>query len=242
VAEVAKRSVTASVHLPSAGAFQKAACYQGRTGSREVCTGENIGPLVNYSSTRSLGSGEQISVATALAKGAITVPPPMLDARNRLFPIDAFDITPLTVTLSLLIAVLGIGLVAWNWWAHGRDRAYLTQYYLTNDPRQGTEPLFRHDPLVVEFAPPQNMRPAQLGLILDQRTDAKDVTATIVDLAVRGYMTIKEVPEDRDWTFTWKAGSEASTLLRTKRPSSMDCSPDARRSASSSSRESSRLP
>jgi uncharacterized protein (TIGR04222 family) len=210
---VPKQSVTATVHLPSTNAFMKAACYQGPTGSKETCTGENSGAVVNFSSTRTLASGEQMSVVTALVKGAVAVPPPMLEARKRIFPFDAFDITPLTVGLSLLIAIVGVGLVAWNWWAHGRDRAYLTQYYLTNDPRQGAAPLFRHDPVVVEFEPPQNMRPAQLGLILDESADAKDVTATIVDLAVRGYMTIKEVPEDKDWTFTWKAGGEASTLL-----------------------------
>src|SRR5882762_8305030 len=34
---VAKRSVTSTVNLP-ARAFQKAACYQGPTGSREACT------------------------------------------------------------------------------------------------------------------------------------------------------------------------------------------------------------
>ena len=210
---VPKRSVSATVHLPSANAFQKAACYQGPTGSRETCTGENTGAAVNYSATRNLASGEQMSVVTAIVKGVVTVPPPMLEARKRQFPQDAFDITPLTVALGLLIAVVGLGLVAWNWWVHGRDRAYLTQYYLTNDPRQGTEPLFRHDPVVVEFGPPQNMRPAQLGLILDERADAKDVTATIVDLAVRGYMTIKEVPADKDWTFAWKAGGDAAALL-----------------------------
>jgi uncharacterized membrane protein YgcG len=210
---VPKRSVTATVHLPSANAFQKAACYQGPTGSREGCTGENSGALVNYSSTRNLASGEQMSVVTALVKGVVTVPPPMLESRKRQFPADAFDITPVTVPVSLLVGVLGIGLVAWNWWVHGRDRAYLTQYYLTNDPRQGIEPLFRHDPVVVEFEPPQNMRPAQLGLLLDERADAKDVTATIVDLAVRGYMTIKEVPSDKDWTFSWKAGGDAAALL-----------------------------
>jgi uncharacterized membrane protein YgcG len=210
---VPKRSVTATVHLPSANAFQKAACYQGPTGSREGCTGENSGALVNYGSTRNLASGEQMSVVTALVKGVVTVPPPMLEPRKRQFPADAFDITPVTVPVSLLVGVLGIGLVAWNWWVHGRDRAYLTQYYLTNDPRQGIEPLFRHDPVVVEFEPPQNMRPAQLGLLLDERADAKDVTATIVDLAVRGYMTIKEVPGDKDWTFSWKAGGDAAALL-----------------------------
>ena len=210
---VPKQAVTATVIIP-AGAFQEAACYQGPTGSKETCKFTQDGAAtVDFSSTRSLGSGEQMSIVTALNKGAVSVPPPMLEGRKRQFPQDAFDINPLTVGLSLLIAIAGIGLVAWNWWAHGRDRTYLTQYYLTNDPRERTEPLFQHDTVVVELGAPQNMRPAELGLILDDRADAKDVTATIVDLAVRGFMTIGEAPGERDWTFTWKGGGDAASLL-----------------------------
>jgi Predicted membrane protein (DUF2207) len=209
---VPKRSVTATVNLPS-NAFQKAACYEGPTGSRATCTYASSGPLVTFSSTRQLGSGEQISIVTALNKGAVTVPAPMLESRSRQFPQDAFDLNPFTVGLSLLIAIAGIGLVAWNWWVHGRDRSYLTQYYLTNDPRERNEPLFQHDTVVVEFEPPQKMRPAQLGLILDERADAKDVTATIVDLAVRGCMTVTELPDARDWTFTMGTGADRAALL-----------------------------
>jgi type II secretory pathway pseudopilin PulG len=208
---VAKRTVTATVNLPP-NSFQKAACYQGPAGSKETCTNVDSGRVVNFSSTRQLGSGEQMSVVTALNKGALAVPPPLLEARQRQFPQDAFDINPLTIGLSLLIAIGGIGLIAWNWWVHGRDRAYLTQYYLTNDPRQRTLPLFHHDPEVVEFEPPQKMRPAQLGLILDEKADPKDVTATIVDLAVQGYMTISEIPGQLDWTFTSKERDAAALL------------------------------
>jgi uncharacterized membrane protein YgcG len=209
---VPKQAVTAIVNVPP-NSFQKAACYQGPTGSRETCASASSDSMVSFNSTRELGSGEQMSIVVALNKGAVNVPPPMLEGRKRQFPQDAFDINPLTVGLSLLIAIAGIGLVAWNWWAHGRDRAYLTQYYLTNDPRERTEPLFQHDTVVVEFETPQNMRPAELGLILDERADAKDVTATIVDLAVRGFMTIGEAPGTKDWTFTWKGGADIASLL-----------------------------
>jgi len=206
---VPKQSVTATVILP-ANSFQKATCYQGPTGSTEACKYQTSGDTVSFSSTRPLASGEQMSVVTALNKGAVNVPPPLLEPRQRQFPQDAFDLNPVTVGLSLLILIGGVGLVAWNWWMHGRDREYLTQYYLTNDPRDQAEPLFHHDPVVVEFGPPQNMRPAELGVVLDERADNKDVTATIVDLAVRGHMTIAEVPGKKDWTLTWKEAEVAS--------------------------------
>ena len=209
---VPKRSVTATVILPS-GSFQKAACYEGPGGSTEACKFTPEGDTVTYASTRPLASGEEMTIVTALRKGAVTVPPPMLEARRRQFPQDGFEVNPVTVGLSLLLLLAGIGLVGWNYWRHGRDREYLTQYYLTNDPRERTDPLFHHDVIAVEFGPPQNLPPAMLGLILDESADTKDVTASIVDLAVKGHMTISDVPgAKKDWLFTWKGG-DVSTLL-----------------------------
>ena len=209
---VPKQTVTATVKFPLSS-FVKAACYEGPPGSHDKCpvTG-GIGQNVTFASTRQLDSGEEMSVVVALAKGAVSVPPPMLEPRQRQFPQDAFDVTPWTVGGFLLLLVIGVGLVARNWWIHGRDRAYLTQFYLTNDPRERTEPLFDHTPEVVEFTPPNNFRPAELGTILDESADPKDVTATIVDLAVRGYLTIAEVPGQKDWTLTWKGGPAEKLL------------------------------
>jgi Predicted membrane protein (DUF2207) len=221
---VPKAAVSATVHVPS-GSLQNATCFEGPVGSTESCTHVESGNAAAFSSTRQLASGEEMSVVVALNKGAVTVPPPLLEARQRQFPQDAFDLTPLTVTLFVLLTLLGVGLIAWNWWVHGRDRAYLTQHYLADPPSgttaalaegQRTQPLFAHDTLVVEFGPPQNMRPAELGLILDESADTKDVTATIVDLAVRGYLTIAEGPGKADWTLT-KKDANVATLLQYER-------------------------
>jgi uncharacterized membrane protein YgcG len=205
---VATRAVSATVMVPT-GAFQKAACYQGQAGSTERCTAENTGDTVTYNATRQLASGEQMTIVTGLNKGAVAVPPPMLVARSRNSFTDMFDVNPATVGVSALILLAGLGLIVRFWWVHGRDRAYLSQYYLTNDPRDHAEPVFQHNPVVVEFGPPQNLRPAELGLILDENADTKDVTATIVDLAVRGVLTIAEVPGQKDWMITWRPNTVA---------------------------------
>ena len=207
---VPKQSVSATVIFPDT-ALEAAACYQGPSGSHEACGYTNTSNTITFASTRPLGSGEQMSIVTGLRKGFVTVPRPLLEPRERQFPADAFDVTPLTVGVSLLVLVAGVAAVLWNWWLHGRDREYLTHYYTAGDNRQGPQPLFQHEPVVVEFEPPQQLRPAQLGLLLDERADTKDVTATIVDLAVRGHMTISEVPGAGDWLFTWKGG-DASAL------------------------------
>ena len=214
---VAKESVSATVELPSSSAFKEAACYQGPTGSTQTCeyahTQSSV--IVMYSSTRTLASNEQMSVVVALNKGTVAVPPPLLTGRTRQFPQDAFDVNPVTVGLGLLLLLVGVGLIIFFWLEHGRDREYLTHYYTTDNAADRLEPLLEHTPVVVEFDPPQNLRPAQLGLILDESADAKDVTATIVDLAVRGLLTITDVPEmfgRHDWLLTQKQG-DASSLL-----------------------------
>jgi len=209
---VPKQKVSATVFIPT-GSFQRATCYEGPAGSTEACTTENTASSVTYTSTRSLGSGEQVSVVTGLNKGAVSVPAPLLEGRQRAFPQDAFDINPLTVGVGVLLLVVGIGLIVRFWLVHGRDRAYLTRYYQTNETAPDhPEPVFQHEPVVVEFEPPQNLRPAELGLILDESADTKDVTATIVDLAVRGFLTIGEVPGKRDWMLTRKSGEVAGLL------------------------------
>jgi hypothetical protein len=67
-------------------------------------------------------------------------------------------------------------LLAWllrRWWRNGRD------------PKgQGT--------LVVQYDPPDKLPPAELGILIRENTSVKDISATIVDLAVRGFITIKE--------------------------------------------------
>ena len=56
----------------------------------------------------------------------------------------------------------------------------------------------------MEFQPPRDLRPGQVGLLLDERADTLDVSSTVLDLAVRGYLRIEEQPRahwfaSRDW-------------------------------------------
>jgi Predicted membrane protein (DUF2207) len=47
--------------------------------------------------------------------------------------------------------------------------------------------------------PPQGLRPAQLGIILDGRVITRHISATLTDLARRGFMSIEAIPDDEDW-------------------------------------------
>lgn len=67
--------------------------------------------------------------------------------------------------------------------------------------------------VAVAFAPPKGMRPGLVGTIVDGKAEMRDLSATIVDLAVRGHVHIEAVDTDqarvddptkkaRDWRVT----------------------------------------
>ena len=69
----------------------------------------------------------------------------------------------------------------------------------------------------VEFAPPDGIRPGQIGTLIDERANTIDVSATIVDLAVRGFLRIEEIPKQGlfgkpDWRLTRSDADDASLL------------------------------
>lgn len=61
---------------------------------------------------------------------------------------------------------------------------------------------FGRDPgnrtVVVEFEPPDKLTPAEMGTVIDESADLKDISAEIIHLAVNGYLTITE-----EKTTTW---------------------------------------
>jgi hypothetical protein len=56
--------------------------------------------------------------------------------------------------------------------------------------RHGRDPERRS--IATAYEPPADLRPAEIGTLIDHTPDIRDITATIVDLAVRGYLLIEE--------------------------------------------------
>lgn len=75
----------------------------------------------------------------------------------------------------LIFPPLVLLLMGRHWWRNGRD------------PRENA--------IVVAYEPPDGMSPAEMGTIVDNTADLRDITSTLVDLAVRGYVGIEEVEE-----------------------------------------------
>lgn len=64
-------------------------------------------------------------------------------------------------------------------------------YLLFTYFRKGKDP-FGRGTIAPEFDTPENLLPAEIGTLIDEKVDNKDVSSTIVDLAVKGYLKIRK--------------------------------------------------
>lgn len=77
---------------------------------------------------------------------------------------------------------------------------------------RGRDPRLR--PITVAYEPPDTLTPAELGTLIDNSPDLRDITATLVDLAVRGYLRIEERQESKLLGF-WSSTVFHLHLLKT---------------------------
>jgi uncharacterized membrane protein len=59
---------------------------------------------------------------------------------------------------------------------------------------RGRDPKRR--PIVVRYEPPKDFTPGEVGTLIDDRADIRDITATLVDMAVRGFVRIEEQEDE----------------------------------------------
>ena len=93
------------------------------------------------------------------------------------------------------LPLLAFFFMYWLWHTRGRD------------PRQF--------PIAPRYEPPKGLTPAEVGTLMDNYPDLRDITATLVDLAVRGYLRIEERETD-----TWlglSSKTEYTFVLRKKK-------------------------
>lgn len=167
-------------------------CYEGPEGSTDFCGSAEFegqtatftgGPLVP-----SWDGNDQLDVVVELPRGAVDVAEPDLEPASGWA--RTFRATPLTLTGAGLLTLLGLG-------------------WLAAIVRRGRDAPAPAGAAGVEYRPPLGLRPAQLRTLRTQRVHKVALSATIVDLAVRGHLRIEEIedPSSRwrskdDWRLT----------------------------------------
>ena len=110
----------------------------------------------------------------------------------------------------LLLPFLVAAIMYWIWYTNGRD------------------PRLR--PIAAQYEPPDQLTPSEVGTLVDNSADMRDITAAIVDLAVRGYIVIQERSEShmmglykkQDYSFILKRGRAEWSSLKPHEQSLLD--------------------
>ncbi len=167
-------NASASITYPSAipeNAVQTA-CFTGGYGSNETsCDYQINGNTIYYESTRTLNSHEGLTIVAGFPKGYIT-------------PITVMQKIWWTLqdNWGYLIPVLTFIILYYLWWTRGRD------------------PEINRNTVMPIYKPPEGLTPSEAGTLIDEKVDMHDLSATIIDMAVRGYLKIKETKK-KNWIF-----------------------------------------
>jgi uncharacterized membrane protein YgcG len=146
-----------------------AACYTGPLNSGESACGfdtsHNSG---EFFTKRNLAPREGFTIAFGWTKGLITPPPAW---KKFLWEINLGE------NWIFVLPVLSLLLMGHLWYRRGRD------------PRV-------KESVTVMFEPPkyngESLTPGEVGTIVDEKLDSRDITSAIVGLAVKGYIKIEE--------------------------------------------------
>jgi hypothetical protein len=220
----------AHIRVTAPGAISQVACFSGPFRSGLACSVARFsGAAAEFRQVKqdplpwALGPFEGLTVVVGLPKGVVADPRPILDERWAIQ--RAFSVTPVTVSVAGALLLLVVGGLIWLMWRTGRDRravgSAVDVAYGSSTGGEQAVPLFEEGTFPVEYAPPDNLRPGQVGTLIDEQANPLDVTATIVDLAVRGYLRIEEIAKKGwfgkpDWWLV-KLREDDDGLLRYER-------------------------
>ncbi|WP_326635377.1 DUF2207 domain-containing protein [Streptosporangium sp. NBC_01755] len=195
----------ARVTVSGPAALQSLSCFAGPLTSAIACTEasmDHMGVAAEFGQ-QGLDTGEVLTVVVgypaAASKGA-----PILARRFELS--NAFTLNTVTGCALAALLFLMLGGLALLYWTRGRDARVVGH---ESGSLSGVEN--------GHFAPPAGVRPGQIGTLMDEQADVLDVTATIVDLAVRGYLRIDEQPrqtyETPDWRLVRLPATQVASLM-----------------------------
>jgi Predicted membrane protein (DUF2207) len=214
---IAKGTVT----VTGPAAVTQVQCYTGPDGSQTACADATKSDATANFDQADLPSGSGLSVVVGFPVGSVTVADPVLVAQDPGTPADpagtdaapgvfvpAGPSLPAEIGAAVL-AVLGVVGVLGFAWRTGRDRRFVGQLPglvpgYGQPEVEARKSFFGQPPVSVEFVPPDDIRPGQAGTIIDEQADVIDVTATIVDLAVRKHLRIVEVPGTEGGSLDWR--------------------------------------
>jgi hypothetical protein len=181
------------------GGAQDATCFTGPPGSTTPCETKKFtkGGEATFAQMN-VPPGQSVSIGVKITPGLVADNKPHMEPNgSKLSPAERVGAIALA-GVTLLIAV-GSPILGMVWWRkNGRDQRYA-------DLAPGTVPfpgqevrIVPNDPditIPVAFSPPP-IPVAEAGLLIDGQVDSRETAATIIDLAVRGALTVQSYGKD----------------------------------------------
>ncbi len=149
-----------------------AAGYEGSYGSEEACGYETYGELGKFYTKRDLKVGEGLTIAFGWDKGLVLAPSSW---KKFLWAID------LKENWVFLLPIFSFLYMITLWYQKGRDPRVRESVAVMYEP-----PKFDNKPLT----------PGEVGALIDEKLDPRDITSTMVGLAVKGYIKIEETKRE----------------------------------------------
>lgn len=221
---------SATVTIKAPGAANRQMCFVGPEGSTDTsrCQVRSSGDTLTFT-TGALNRGDGVSVLAEYPDQTVADDTPLViegDARGGP-SID--ESLPQWAQTGLTVGGYGagglavVGSIAGMAAAHrrkGRDEQYAGITPGVLPPEDYDTPVTRGKagPVAVRFEPPQDTKPGLVGTLIDEEANTVDVSATLIDLAVRGYLRIEETKRGLlnkdDWIlFRTDPGPGAAELL-----------------------------
>lgn len=145
---------------------QRVSAFAGPPGSKQAATTSIASGAISYTAS-DLRPGSGLTILARLPAGSVQRPTFLTTLRWWLA-----DWWP-----ALLLPLLSLGLMSTLWFTRGRD-------------------VGGGQAVPVEWDPPAGLSPAEVGTILDEVCHTRDIVATIIDLAARGYLRIERIESE----------------------------------------------
>ena len=159
------QSASTTVYFPADAAGNlRVQAYQGIYGSQDPARASIDEAVVTAESTGPLPARGGLTVDVYIPEGILREP-------STAAKLGRFLRSNPILSLPFWAFAVMFGL----WWYKGRD------------PNAGLS-------VAPMYEPPEGLRPAEAGTLIDDSVDPRDVTSVLVDLAVRGYIKIVEAP------------------------------------------------
>lgn len=140
-------------------------CYTGPLYSKEKDCTVNVEDNgdIYFKGERSFSTGEGLTIVLGWPKGVIEEPTILQKILWWLM-----EFWPIFIPILVFIFLFR------EWWHRGKDPEI-------------------EKTIIAQYEPPNSLRPAEVNLVINQEVKSKDVSATLIDLAVRGYIKIREI-------------------------------------------------